>query len=537
MTEPRDDGTPARDEGENKHAVEAPASPGATTRDAPLNRAGRPPESSESRGSASTASGAIDTGAAAAPRPGEERPPVDGPPPAPLAPRVGPPPVPPGPAPAPASPDDEDAATAGDVTVPEAVVAEAMVPPPPRSLERTGLSPGFLGDLALKHVYFGGDLEGIEVADRMALAFPLVEELLHQLKRQELIVAQGGSGVLRGVRMRHQVTERGRKRVEEILRRDNYCGPAPVPYDQYVGQIHLQTIRQVQVSPQRVTQAFDRLVLDPAVPRRIGPAIHSGRSIFLYGPPGNGKTSLAECLVETIGGQVFIPRAVRVDSEIVRVFDELYHEPVHGEVRYDPRWVLSRRPRVMVGGELSLETLDLTTTGQATYYEAPFQMKANSGVLFIDDFGRQRCDPQELLNRWIVPLESGFDFLTFRSGQKVRVPFDNLLVFATNLDPKELVDEAFLRRIRYKIEIGDPSPAQYKQIWERTCERHGLPYDGSLVDHLIQQHYVRPGRPLRSCHPRDLLEQVVDIGRYRGQRPALTRALLDELCDLYFVEL
>jgi len=296
-------------------------------------------------------------------------------------------------------------------------------------------------------------------------------------------------------------------------------------------------VRQVHVPPERVHQAFDRLVLDPGIPYRIGPAIHSGRSLFLYGPPGNGKTSLAECLVETIGGQVFIPRAVLVESEIVRVFDDLYHQAQQTDERYDERWVLSRRPRVMVGGELSLEMLDLTVTGQATWYEAPFQVKANSGVLFIDDFGRQRCDPQELLNRWIVPLESGYDFLTFRNGQKVRIPFDTLVVFATNLDPKALVDEAFLRRIRYKIEVRDPSVPQYKKIWEQVCERHGIPYEESLVDYLLRKHYSAAHRPLRACHPRDLLEQVVDIARYRGHQPTLNRELLDHLCQLYFVEL
>ncbi|MDY0004817.1 MAG: hypothetical protein RBU30_26200, partial [Polyangia bacterium] len=209
-------------------------------------------------------------------------------------------------------------------------------------------------------------------------------------------------------------------------------------------------------------------------------------------------------------------------------------DPESLEVRHDGRWVLAERPTVMVGGELTLEMLDLTSPGAATWYEAPFQVKANSGMLFIDDFGRQRCDARDLLNRWIVPLESGFDFLTFRSGQKALVPFDNVVVFATNLEPASLVDEAFLRRIRYKVEIGDPSPGDYKQIWASVCGRHGIPYSEALVDYVLRKHYRGAGRPLRSCHPRDLLEQLVDLGRYLGERPPLTEALVDRFFGLYF---
>ena len=407
----------------------------------------------------------------------------------------------------------------------------------PRTIEETGLGEAYLLDLTLKHVYFGEGLEAIALAGGLALDFRVVDELLQTLRQQVLIATGGGSGMLRGARIRYRITDKGRNRIEQILARDNYRGPAPVPFAQYVAQLGRQRIRAQRVTPEHVTKAFSRLVLSPEMLDHIGPAINSGKALFLYGPPGNGKTSLAECILKAVGGLVFIPRAVLLENEIVRVFDDLYHTPVALDTRYDERWVLSKRPVVTVGGELTLEHLDLTSTREATWYQAPFQVKANSGVLFIDDFGRQRCNPQELLNRWIVPLESGFDFLTFRSGQKVQVEFDTLVVFATNLDPKALVDEAFLRRIRYKIEITDPTVYQYKNIWSNVCAKNGIPYMEGLVDHVIDKHYRKPGRPLRCCHPRDILEQYVDLGRYLGSRPPLLPDLIDRFCDLYFVEL
>jgi hypothetical protein len=311
-----------------------------------------------------------------------------------------------------------------------------------------------------------------------------------------------------------------------------------VPITQYAAQLSHQRIDQHDVTPAKVEYAFSRLVLDPAVGRAIGPAIKSGRPVFLYGPSGNGKTSMAECITEAMRGGVFVPRAIIAEGEIMVVMDEVHHErmPV-SEGEHDQRWAYCKRPTVVVGGEATLEMLDLQVITHATFYKAPLQVKSNSGVLFIDDFGRQRCDPRELLNRWIVPLESRFDYLTFASGQKVRVPFDSLVVFSTNLDPRQLVDDAFLRRIRYKILIDRPTPAQYKEIFKRQCQEHDIAFSAGAVDYLLQRHYFTQGRELRACDPRDLVEQLVDLHRFDGTPAELTPPIVDRLAGLYFVEI
>jgi hypothetical protein len=411
-------------------------------------------------------------------------------------------------------------------------------PPVPDSIEATGLDETFLLDLTLKHVYFGSGQQAIELARAMALDFHVVNGLLETLKRRELVTGGGGSGALGGVWMRWSITRQGREKVGEVLARDNYRGPAPVPVEQYVAQLDRQRLTRYRISPRRVERAFGKLVLDPRVVSHIGPAICSGRPIFLYGPPGNGKTALGECIAAALPGDVYVPHALRSGSEIVVVYDEVHHRAIAEEgAQHDPRWVRCRRPAVMVGGELTLDMLDLASVPQATFSKAPFQVKANSGVLVIDDFGRQRCEPRELLNRWIVPLESRFDILSFPSGQKMKLPFDCLVVFSTNLDPHSLADEAFLRRIRYKIRVGSPSPTMYREIFRRQCAALGVAYDGSTVDYLIQRHYVGAGRPLRACEPRDLLQQMRDIHRYTGDMPALTPMAIDRLAEVYFADL
>jgi predicted ATPase with chaperone activity len=406
------------------------------------------------------------------------------------------------------------------------------------SLDETGLPQGFLADLLLKHVYYAGNAETLQLAERMAIGLHLVTELLGELRERKLVGPEGGSGNFSGALTRWTITRKGNDRVDKILGRDDYRGPVPVPVEQYEAQVRVQSVRALRITTEEVDAAFSRLVLPPALLGRIGPAINSGRTVFIYGPPGNGKTAISECIAQAMGREAFIPHAVYVEGEVIVVFDAVFHTRLEANgFRHDERWVFAKRPTVVVGGELTLEMLDLTSNAQSTAYRAPFQVKANSGVLFVDDFGRQRLDPQELLNRWIVPLEGGFDFLTFASGQKVKLPFDSLVVFSTNLNPIDLVDDAFLRRIRYKIPVGYPTVEMYKEIFARVCGAYDVPYNESAVDDLIQRHYVDAGRPLRACEPRDLVEHLCDHHKYVGTLPEMTTVGLNRVAQVYFVSL
>jgi len=408
-------------------------------------------------------------------------------------------------------------------------------------LQETGLGLGFLTDLALKTLYLEGYLTGVEWCERLRLPFPgVTEKVVEFLKREMLLEVRGATGALMQANYQYAITAKGSEKAREAMDRSQYAGPAPVPLDHYADAIQKQPLEHVRVGQRTLRQRLSHLVINETTLSQLGPAVNSGKSMFLFGHPGNGKTAISESIGEMILGEaMFIPYAVYVDGQVIKVFDNVNHNPLDtASVKgLDQRWMKVRRPVIGVGGELTLETLDLVFDPTNKFYEAPFQMKANGGMFLIDDFGRQLVRPRDLLNRWIVPMEKRVDFLTLHTGRKVEVPFDVLIVFSTNLPPKDLVDEAFLRRIRHKIEIKDPTFEEFREIFRRICEAKNVPYEDGGLRYLLQEYYVKPQNPLRACHPRDIVDQLVDIAHYLGMEPTLSKELVDRAAQAYFVEM
>jgi predicted ATPase with chaperone activity len=413
------------------------------------------------------------------------------------------------------------------------------VPPRVNSVEDTGLDMGFLTDLLLKHLYFGGIMTGATIAANMGLPYyQVVEVLLDTLKNGTFIEIRGSTSML-ATTYRYALTERGNLKVREALERNTYAGVCPVTLQDYYFAMQRQTIRNVVVTREAMLNAFSNMVINQQTLDQIGPAINSGRSLFLFGPPGNGKTTIAEISATLLGGHVYIPAAIVFEGQIIRVYDDAHHHKVQDTdpELVDQRWILSKRPVVVVGGELTLGELDLKMAGESRIYEAPLQMKANMGMFLIDDFGRQMVSPKALLNRWIIPLERRVDYITLVTGNKIQIPFDELLIFSTNLDPKDLMDDAFLRRIRYKINVAPPSVEEYREIFRRMCGARNIEYNDAALAYIYNEYYVKLGLQLRACHPRDLLDQLTDIARYLRVRPILAKELIDLACKSYFVKI
>jgi predicted ATPase with chaperone activity len=403
-----------------------------------------------------------------------------------------------------------------------------------KSIEETGVRRNVLEDLALKTLYQVGEMSLYELARHMGLGVGIAEELFQRLRRDQLCHVTGINGGLH----RFTTSSAGKTRALELLAHNQYVGPAPVTLDDYIGRTHAQSVRGIQITPGDLCRAFDDLVLDIRVLNQLGTAISSGRALFLYGPSGTGKTTIAETLMRLFENDpIWLPYAVEVDSQIITVYDAVVHKRVDQapSTEQDGRWVLCHRPRLMVGGELTIEMLDLQFNPSTKFYNGPVQMKANNGLLVVDDFGRQRVSPAELLNRWVVPLDRRIDYLSLAGGKKIQIPFDLLVVFATNLDPSKMLDEAFLRRIQTKIKVDYVSPEQFREIFRRVGVQFKLEHDPSLADDLMRLISVDYKESLRACYPRDIVQQILWKAQYLQKVPRLDRVAVTQACQNYFL--
>lgn len=407
----------------------------------------------------------------------------------------------------------------------------------PKSTEETGLDPAFIADLALKHILFMGDFKLADLSEAIKLPVPIVDAAIETLRREKFVEIKGASEYARST-YNFTMTGQGKNRAGELLEICRYVGPAPVPLDEYRRMVEFQTVRNIVVDEGVVQKAFSHLILSERLLKRLGPAVSCGRAIFIYGPAGNGKTTIAETIGKILPGTVYIPHSLIVGGQIITIYDPVSHIPCNDDKLQngDKRWMCIKRPVIMTGGELTLRTLDLDFNTISKFYEASLQLKANNGLFIVDDFGRQRMEPQHLLNRWIVPLERLTDFMTLHTGMKFDVPFDQLVIFATNLEPKNLVDEAFLRRIRYKIRIDHPTEDEYEAIFKKICASNNVEFKEKVFD-LLMKNYKKLGVKLNACHPRDLIEHIIDDAHYYNHTPELTPEAVVTAWENYFVDM
>ena len=419
---------------------------------------------------------------------------------------------------------------------------EGFFPVEPSSLKEAGLTHAEVEGFCLRYLLTCGTGSGRAIADNLKMPFNLVGDVLQSLKDQLLLTYRDSAPMNDYV---YELSEQGLVRARRRAEHCTYFGAAPVRISDYVEAVRRQSVDKVKPKPADLRRAFADLQLSDAVVSQIGQAVTGGRAMFLYGAPGNGKTSIAERVIRSVSEHVWIPRSVTVTDEIIRVFDPACHEEVPLDIssgalsshKVDRRWVRVKRPTVVAGGELTLEMLECHVNPSTGVNEAPLQMKSNCGALVIDDFGRQRISTTELLNRWIIPLEKGHDYIMLPSGRHIQIPFAQLLIFSTNLDPRQIVDEAFLRRIPYKIEVMDPSDNEFRQLFCRTANKMGFSFQSKVVDHLIAKHYVPTGRPLRFCHARDMLLQVKNLCDFHDLKYVLSEEAIDVAAFNYFAGL
>jgi predicted ATPase with chaperone activity len=404
----------------------------------------------------------------------------------------------------------------------------------PQSFRDIDLRQSVLEDLALKILYLSGTITVLELGERLKLGFEISTDIFGRLRTERFCQITGMAGNIPQI----SITSEGRTRALELLAQCHYAGHAPVTLESYVNMARRQSVRDVSVHPPDVERAFAHLVIDDKSLRQFGTALNSGSAIFLYGPPGTGKTTIAETLSHVLSKEeIWIPYAVEVDGQIITVYDQAIHKraTLSEPKERDERWVLCQRPTVLVGGELTIDMLDLEFNPQTRFYVGPVQMKANNGVLIIDDFGRQRVSPAELLNRWVVPLDRRIDFLTLAGGKKIEMPFEMLVCFASNLDPSTLVDAAFLRRIQTKINVGAPTDEQFAEIFRRVTKEHEVEVEEGICDELIAFIRNTLEMELRACYPRDIVNQVRWASRFEGTKPYLDRDALKRAVDAYFL--
>jgi hypothetical protein len=418
---------------------------------------------------------------------------------------------------------------------------DVFQPPEPQSIEQTGISPIVIETLICKYLLQIGSTSGRDIAQQLCLPFGILEDVLLALRSRQVVVHQGQAALNDYL---YALTEQGMARARAAMQACAYVGPVPVLLEEYTMSVEAQTIRAEPARREQLTAAFRGISIESELLDQLGPAVNSGAGMFLYGAPGNGKTTLAKRITHCFGQHIWIPRTLTEDGQFIKLFDAACHEAVEEKegsifktAHVDSRWVKIRRPTVVVGGELTMDNLEIRHDPRSNVSEASIQLKSNCGCLLIDDFGRQRIDPTELLNRWIVPLECRHDFLTLTTGKKIQVPFEQLIIFSTNLEPLDLADEAFLRRIPYKIEVKNPSLAEFARLFEAACRTFGCRFFPEAVHYLVETHYAPYGRPLRRCHPRDLLAQIKNYCIYYGRPMELRPDYLDRVVRSYFTAL